>query len=351
MQHHYSTDGVVEPFDFGDPNHITRLVFGLTDFTAPMRQHERFDEDNGLSTRPWATWIVNEWKVTLVGRANEPDQWWRRHEGSSGITHAVGIVRADGQRFHADDAKDVVNAIQLILSFANGSLVGRCLPMGYNSDGELKWLQWSVTHSEGLCSRLTWYDFLLWESLGTLTASLLTQSVDDFRKQVLTRTIRMRVAASYPNPIDAVIPTAISALELAASANNVSPIKFNPKNRDSTADAIRGLLDWLNLLTTIPTEMSKLIDYAKKREHADLPAAVNGVRNRLVHPPKKTSDWPDPYVMIDTWTMAMELIDLSVLRMLDYRGDYGHLHHTDGRFVGDVAPVPWASTPLPAAVP
>jgi hypothetical protein len=65
-----------------------------------------------------------------------------------------------------------------------------------------------------------------------------------------------------------------------------------------------------------------------------------------MHPPTKPKpgSWPGTNVMIEAWRLGLELAELSILRLLDYHGNYGHRRHLDGRFVGATDPVPWQAS-------
>jgi hypothetical protein len=76
----------------------------------------------------------------------------------------------------------------------------------------------------------------------------------------------------------------------------------------------------------------------------DIPQGIWQTRNRLVHPPEKQSqEWPNRDVMQDAWRIELEILELIILRLVGYDGNYGHRRHLKGRWIGDTMPVPWAT--------
>ena len=69
--------------------------------------------------------------------------------------------------------------------------------------------------------------------------------------------------------------------------------------------------------------------------------AIN-VRNKVVHPPNniRSIEWPSGNELFEAWQLTMWYLELSILRLLGYRGNYTsrlQLHGWSGR----TEPVPW----------
>lgn len=110
----------------------------------------------------------------------------------------------------------------------------------------------------------------------------------------------------------------------------------------TAAGMTRLLLGWAGVPLDVPAQLAHLKAEADSRS-LDGPAAVVWVRNRLIHPPKRARDgWPSSDVITDAWRLALEYLELCVLRLLDYRGRYGHRRHMKGRGLAATTPVPWA---------
>lgn len=351
-QYRVSVDNRLSVREYGDPSALHRVVIGVLNFTANVH---RWAHNGGEESRQSIPMDFGPWRITMLGRLTElaRNGWWRRDEGDSAMTHAIDVRRADGATFTAADIEPLRDALFHVLGFANGSLVGLALPMGYGANDEPIWIRWDQTVSEGLCSRLTWFDPNAAHDLGPLVEGYMALATDVFWSQLLRRTFRMHATANQPQPIDQAIPIAMSGLELLAWVHKkvAPPIKSKP-GKPTTADFIRGLLRWTNISTTVASELTHLQAFGTKPSR-DFPGALSEVRNRLIHPPKTQGPkaWPDIDLLIDTWRGAMESLDLVLLKVLGHHGNYVHRRHLTGHYDGDTTPVPWPSPPPPATTP
>ncbi|MGH7485499.1 MAG: hypothetical protein ACREMY_07830, partial [bacterium] len=73
------------------------------------------------------------------------------------------------------------------------------------------------------------------------------------------------------------------------------------------------------------------------------PEVVFNIRNGLIHPPKDLQDpaWPNVDELFEAWQLATWQLQLVLLRVLGYEGDYWSRLRL-GRSEMDVEPVPWA---------
>jgi hypothetical protein len=74
------------------------------------------------------------------------------------------------------------------------------------------------------------------------------------------------------------------------------------------------------------------------------PEALFNVRNSLVHPPRKLdeAEWPTSDELVEAWQLATWILELSLLHVLGYDGEYW----CRLRLVGsgwDTGAVPWAA--------
>lgn len=351
-QYRVSVEGRLNVREFGDPAELHMVVIGVLNFTARIH---RWAHD-GEESRELIAMDVGPWRIRMIGRLTQlaRNGWWRPDEGGSALTHAIDVRRADGATFAADDTEPLREALFHVLSLANGSLVGLTLPMGYAADDDQPtWIRWDQTVSEGLMSRLTWFDANAADDLGPLVEGYMALATNDFWIQLMRRAVRMQVAANQPHPIDQAIPVAMSGLELLAWVQQpvAPPVQLAPGDV-TAADLIRGLLTWASISTTIAPELVHLQGYAAKSGR-DLPSAMSGVRNRLIHPPRThgKSEWPSTDLMIDAWRGAMECLDLVLLKMLGHHGNYVHRRHLVPYTDGDTVAVPWPSPPPPDPTP
>ncbi|WP_116996722.1 hypothetical protein [Desertimonas flava] len=332
----------------GDPRRISAVALGLINFVNDSLDGwttlEGEEEPRTVSELDVDAWHLTFWgrqplrKGLLWGEASE-------QAGSYAFTHAVEICRRDEQVFDLADADALRDALFHVLSFAKGRLVGLALPTAYDEAGAAVAVRWETTIADPWTQPLSWFEGSLFGGLAGLLDRYVRLSGDEFWRLVLRRLVRMVISANEPNPVDVSIATAVAALELLAwSAESAGFVPALPSDA-SAADRIRRFLEWAGISLAVPVELQALADRAATRhDPADAPAVLAGLRNRLVHPPKKPRqlDWPDGAVMREAWRLALEFAELGILRLLDYQGNYRHRRHFRGQWVGATEPVPWA---------
>jgi hypothetical protein len=143
-------------------------------------------------------------------------------------------------------------------------------------------------------------------------------------------------------PIDVGVILAQTALELLAwnycvpDRKLVSPRAFG-RGGLSASDKIRLLLRSLDIPSAVPAECEELIKW-QPQKIKDAPDAITLIRNALVHP---SAERTRPEVALrDAWTLSLWLIELAILRVCNYMGEYGNRVKV-GRWVGQVEGVPW----------
>lgn len=333
----------------GDPSDLSSVVIGVVNFTdQDLGAWHQLDGETG--SRSHRQLDIGDWRLVIWGRPDGLGEhsWSTKLQqlGGYAITHAVVISRHDRARFHLDDVEPLRDSLFHVLSFARGRLVGLAIPTGYRED-ELVAVSWQTTVTEPWESVLSWFDATLGDALAGLVENYVSRSNDPFWSVVLRRAIRMTVQSNRATPLDAAIPLAAATLELLGWA--VESVGLAPQLPPKTpADKrIRGLLSWAGIPLEIPSELSSLEARAVDRHQPDADAAsvIVGLRNRLMHPPKKpkTGDWPSHDLMLEAFRLSLEFCELSILRILGYEGNYGTRRHLDGRWFGQTEAVPWLS--------
>jgi len=99
-----------------------------------------------------------EWLIKLDGRDEIRDlQTAIRRTGGYVVSHVGELVRADGNSFDADQARDALGGFGELLSFASGA---RCYPfllVGYDVRGVARWRTWRPPTVTQWAGRFGWF--------------------------------------------------------------------------------------------------------------------------------------------------------------------------------------------------
>ncbi|MEY2590537.1 MAG: hypothetical protein QOJ67_2521 [Acidimicrobiaceae bacterium] len=335
------------PCEFGNPRTLRRMLIHVVNgFEWHLPQVIR---EGTAGWRGRLTMEVDGWLIT-VDRHQDPFTELDE-EGGFAFTHTLQIERSDGATFAAPDRERLELGMWHFFAFCRGRLVGFTLHVGFDENDEPCWADWSQRLIDDWQPTINWCDLLLVGEFEGLLRSWMTLSEDPFWTQVLHRVVRILVSANDPHPLDAAIPTAQTALELLSWA--VLVIKETwlvPGEGDlSFQGRLRLLLKWAGIDPAVPVELVDMERVRREANLTDAPATIAWVRNRLVHPPKMGNDglpqWPSHDLQVDVWRLSLQYIELIVLRLLGYQGRFGTRTHIDGRWAGDVEPVPWAVEP------
>jgi hypothetical protein len=337
----YSTETTISgpEYSFGRDSRLARVRFNVINLGSHSGS-EWVASDHGRH-RARLTLENDEWRVTI-------DKWpddgrsvsTLRRRGGFAFTHVLEIERADGSTFSAAHSETVQDTLFHLLSFASGSTVGLAVPSGEDDTGRVVWTRWRTTHVEPWRTRISWCDPENADCLRELFAPLYRRMSDQFWEPVMRRAIRIYVAANRPDPLDLAPVQSQIGLELLAWAVLAETEGWIvPSDRLDAHSRLRLLLKWAGIPTEPRPELSALSAFAKA-EGIDGPEVITRVRNSVVHAPRRRAEWPDSSLLVDAWKLSQWYLELSILRLLDYAGDYGS-RLGEGRWSGDLTPVPW----------
>lgn len=218
---------------------------------------------------------------------------------------------------------------------------------GLESSGRVVWVRWDAPRMRlgrgiGWCPRA-----LIPVALPALARGYASLCDDRALEYVFERAVEALLFADSGEVLDVRIPIACIGIELLAWAalprwagveeEKVDDLKAGP--------ATRLLLEWADIPTEIPSSFPALESRreALRQRGWGGPEVLFNVRNRLVHPPKSRDDpeWPGHEVMIEAWQLATWYLQLVILRLLDYQGDYRTALVLGGSEMRS-EPVPWA---------
>ncbi|HYI92881.1 MAG TPA: hypothetical protein VEX68_05015 [Bryobacteraceae bacterium] len=325
-----SKDVAVEKAGFTLPNFPQ---FYVRDGQADGRIEGRGVNALVLESHGWRTVIYN---TSDIGERSK-----HLRCGGYGITATGEIARTDGQPFTRGELNVWVDALIVFLSFACGRWTGPLLSTGLDGNYPV-WQSWRVPRIDSGISVFGWFDIHHGESLNHVLPGFLERWNDPTWKQTLSQAIYWYIGAnSMAAGADGSLILSQAALENLSWTYLVEDTKTLSRSRYKKLSAdksIRLLLLELDISTNVPESLVDLTKVVSDRGWKDGISAITATRNSLVHPEKADDEGP----VADCWLLSQYFVELALLRLFRYEGQYGN--RTKRRWVGQVEFVPWANS-------
>lgn len=322
----------------GELDSAERLLIHYTGALDPLIRR-RTDVEGGGS-QGQISFELPGWSLVLAPIPKDD-----RLEG--GFAGAIEATPTDGgiERADVDRLGYRIFAILSLIATREVAIGPIC---GLDSSGRVVWAHWDAPRMRlgrgiGWCPRAE-----IPTALPALAQGYASLTADRALVDVFERAVEALLFADSNEVLDVRIPIACIGVELLAWA--VLPrwagVAEAEADELKAGPAARLLLNWAGVPPEVPEELPALAarrDALSQRGWGG-PEILFNVRNRLVHPPKSRDDpeWPDHNVMIEAWQLATWYLQLTILRLLEYRGHY----RTVLVFGGSEArsePVPWAA--------
>lgn len=294
------------------------------------------------------------WLVKIDRRHDFKEVWELvRSQRAFAATHVMEVVRTDGSAFTPSDAKHVLDALHLGLSFAMGRWAAPMLPVGLDEHDNRIWEHWYIRQcTAGSPGTLRWWTRHLSNDLIHLLEILIKLFRDPQTQFSLRFLLSSGVAATSGAFLEQRISTAFSAIEhllwqrlviigkMSKSAYRKDDFEAHQKLSMVLVQA--GIVDSID-----PDSLPSMYAIAQKRAK-DLPktapAIACWVRNMIVHP---TGHEDVLYgvgnnVVEEAWTVTHQYLVLLLLHHVGYMGSYRPMLKPGG-WEYEVEPVPWAT--------
>lgn len=294
-------------------------------------------------------------KSQLIGRVILRDEAWEidlqslpttrdlavqlSREGGHAITHVARLARRDGKSFSISSAEKVLEEMRLFLSFARGQWTTTFGTTGINASGAVVFTDWSVRLAAPWGAERSWFDIQHAECLSDLYPAFVRLIRNPKLGDAVARALYWYLRSNRGGEgagIDSGVVLSQAALELLADAQ----LGYRGlSKKGNAAERIRRASVSLNLPIRIPRSVRTLSAARKSGQWTDVPDAIAKIRNELVHPEGRLSV-PIARVIIEAWLIAQWYIELFLLSMCSYRGDYSN--RLRAGWVGQIERVPWA---------
>jgi len=338
-----------KPLLIGSPDKATKVIFHVLNFPNFLGKNDVIiSEKNRSERRGQIILKYNGWqiKITAVGNLRSLFKSLKS-EGGYVITHVGEIKRLNKRSFRIEECRKILRALHYFLSFAAGYFTGPILPIGFNENNERLWEEWY----KGLKTRydsegLSWFDIMHGELLEEIFPGFLNQWQNKIWNEPIETAIYWYLRSNMmEGGTDGAIILAQSALELLAYTFCIEDKKIWTykvfKNKSAT-EKIKELLSSLNIPKDMPPSLSKLFALGKNFKWSG-PQAFTEVRNFIVHPGQKRKRLAGLKLpLAEVWKLGLWYIELVLLHLFEHAGVYAE-RLKNGRWVGDVSTVPWAS--------
>lgn len=352
-----STEGSVRGQTVGDDAApLSRVLvhwINLPRIHSPTVLYSERDGSKFWFTGRWR-FELGLWHLTLDAREDHSRVWdILGRDQNFVMTHVMEIVRTDGQKFTGADLELLLQTLHFGMSFAFGRWVCPAVPVGYDPSDVIRWQQWGDLFCEpGHKGGLAWLYYSYTHHLHELLSCVYAAFTDPDRANTIRLLLAMATEANNTGRVEQRTTTVFSALELLSWVELKLTRQFsnNQYKTPNTDGRIRLLLQDASVDTAIdagrqPVLMQFATDESTTGVPLDGPAAVNKVRNRIVHP---NSPHDEIYhlkgLATDVWLLSRQYLNLLILHWLDYKGSYQSVLGPGG-WVGDSDPVPWSTTP------
>jgi hypothetical protein len=295
---------------------------------------------SGGQVQPQLRWALSGWDLRLAeaGGPKAVDEF-------SFVVEAIPHERPLG----LDATERLCSQVFLLLSLIAGQEIGVGPVVGADAAGREVWADWYAPRFHPEQSAWRWCPrHLVNQALPALATGLSSLADDPALQQVVDRAGHHLLAANGPEVLDVRIPVACSGLELLGWAvlQRHQWLTRDGLGRLPASSRVRLLLQWAGIPIELPTQLGALAARQRRLSQPDVagPELIFDVRNNLVHPPKRIEEpeWPDHNELVEAWQLATWYLELAVVRLLGYDGEYVSRLRLEG-WIGDTEPVPWSA--------
>ncbi len=299
---------------------------------------------------PWVECADGSKQERLTVSLGEWDVVIADVNGSTDEQNFTFVVEARPRRtMTAADVERLRWTLFLGLSFTASREVGVDPVCGLDADGRIAWVEVGPPRVRLGQPGVRWCPRLrVADALPVVLSGIDSLGSDGTMHQIVKRAIGFLHGADGSEVLDVRVPMACAGLELLSWAVLQREGWVNAETLDklSAGASVRLLMQWAGVPTALPESLSALADRIRRLGRKDWsgPEVAFDLRNRFVHPPRRIGDpsWPSPSELLEAWQLATWYLELTILRLIDYRGPYAS-RLVLGKWENETEPVPWTS--------
>ncbi len=343
-----STDvtGVIDCWRHNVETKVQRVIFHLPNF-LPFRGEAIRD---GLSVWTGRTELkFGDWNIEIDSINEKRLLTELKATGGFGITHVASLTRKDGNTFPMDAVENTLRGLSSFLSFCNGRWTGPFLQIGYDDNSRPCCHVWEIPRTTPNRTVPRWFSCLRLNVAKDLCPGFAQRWIDDTWRETIESTVYWYILGNAPGVAieNGVIlaNVAFETLGWTLFVQDKRAISKSGYERLEAADKLRLLLDHCRIDIDVPSELTSL-EAAAKAENWDGASALTAIRNAYIHPSPNNREKLSRVgieAQHEAWFLSMYYVELILLFLCGYHGEYSN------RLIGDVytgqevMPVPWVS--------
>lgn len=340
---------IIQPLEIGTGSDLKYVLFHVINFGKFQGQPISFISEFG--THSWVGRMVLEaegWRVTIdsVRYFSELENQLGL-SGGYAITHVGKLEQNDGRTFTAQEANNLLTALNFFLSFCRGFSSPPILPVGFDANDNGVWTNWDSQNAKPWRYVDSWLPAMSPQTLTDAFSGFFKLWQDVIWKEPLKMAIHWYVEANtQAGTIQGSIALSQVALEMLSWVRLVEAgglVSTNGFDNLPGADKLRLLLSQCGIPLGIPSPLTNFAAASSDKAWSIAPYALTEIRNAIVHSTlkkrQKLSDFSN-MVLIEAWKLSLWYLELVLLSSFGYRGAYHNRLPAD-RFYGDEERVPW----------
>ncbi len=336
----------------GTDHELHAVLFHLANVPALIRSKDVFVYHKGKTSCSWERIILrcDPWVITLDPVENE-NELIRSAKAIRGyaITRIGKLERTDEKTFSLEDAKEFLEILNYLLSFAFERWCSPMLLVGLDKDGHRMCEQFGPRRVGPFQSTQGWFDHHHPDMLSNLLPALQKHWKEEQLREALKDAIYWFIEIHrQPVHIDTAIVLGQITLEMLGwliLVEQTPTVSNGGFDKLPAADKLKLLLSSCSIPISPPSELDLLYKLSKA-ENWQGPDCLVTNRNYIVHRNKKKREQSekkklDGDLLGECYTLICWYIELVLLKQLGYEGKYSN--RLKQRIMGVVEPVPWAT--------
>lgn len=241
--------------------------------------------------------------------------------GGYNILYSGEITKKDKIKFTFTESNEIINCLDVFLSFINGRRISCLFSTGFN-EGNKNWTDYNAKPVATYKKDMTSFFFerntnslnLMWKEFSTIWQF---ESGKDFLKSIVHWYIESNNQAGL---IDGSIIMAQAGLEQLYYW--CLPINKHPQNTPSKfRDLIKHLnIDDFEIISNYKNLKVFSENYITESKYRDIAGIITKIRNNIVHPIENVKITPE--TKREAWQLCLWLIEITLLKILNHQGLY-----------------------------